>query len=257
MSIRIIRREIRVIDHLTSIGEGNLPNHSKVHILGFNDDVDNVMETIWPVGGEYVFPTGGMGMEVVSSATADDDGDTGVNTVKICYLDTSYVEQTEIVTLNGQGVVATSATDILRINDFHTASAGSGGKAAGNIDLRHLADTPIYARIAIGHNGHNSAVRTVPAGKSLHLTGWGVGVGHNLGNRFGHFVLQGTTDDDDTLLAGIFSEKDIVNIQDGGLWRPFEMTLTFPSQADVKASVVSDAANSNAITSASIEGWLE
>ena len=157
--------------YLYDIAEGSIPGHNSFHKIGYNPDVDNLLEDLWSVGGLYVFPTAGMQMEVVSSSNSDDGSPAGmgVRTVKLCYLDSNYIEQTEIITLNGTTVVPTVATNILRIQRFYTNTVGSSGVAVGNIDIRHLSNTPIYARIMTGYNSSRQTVWTVPAGKTLYI----------------------------------------------------------------------------------------
>ena len=125
--------------YLYDIAEDNVADHDVFRILGYNGAIGTSLEDVWEAGGSYVFPAaGGIQMEVISGS-ADDDGDpagTGIQTVDIHYLDADHAEQSETVTLNGLTAVATTATDILRVNEFHASAVGSGGVAAGNIDRR-------------------------------------------------------------------------------------------------------------------------
>ncbi len=245
------------------IAEGNFPGHISFRVEGTNDDVDNVKEDMWPVGGTYVFPTAAMGMEIVSTSDQDsgaggvNPAGTGVRSVKVTYLDDSWNEQTETKTLDGTTVVALSATDIYRIQKMATVTAGTGAKAAGTIDIRHLDNTPIYGRIPIGENHLHQAICTVPLGKKLFVVSWQPGVGHQSGNRYARFELDGTADEDDVLLDGIFFNKDIIDIQDMAIFIPVPMPQVFPAKTDIKVTVVSDSANANAETSVSFEGWIE
>ena len=249
--------------YFTDIAEGNVPNHTAFRIEGTNDDVDNVKEDLWPVGGVYVFPTAGMQMELRSSSDQDsgaggvNPAGTGVRSVIITYLDDTWTELTETVTLDGTTVVTTSATDIFRIQKMCTVTAGTGKKAAGLIDIRHLADTPIYGRIPIGENDLHQAICTVPIGMVLFIVSWQPGVGHQTGNRYARFELDATADCDDAYAADIFHSKDIIDIEDMAIYIPLPMPQKFPAKTDVKVTVISDNANANAFTSVSFEGWLE
>jgi hypothetical protein len=121
------------------------------------------------IAAAYAFPAaGGIQMEVVSSDNTNDKvAGTGALTVEIGYLNASYQERKEIVTVNGTTEVATVATDIFRVNSFRVLTAGTLGAAAGKIDLRAVANTPIYATIAIGQTEARQIIYTVPAGKRL------------------------------------------------------------------------------------------
>lgn len=117
----------------------------------------------------YVFPAAPMQMELVSASANDAAAGTGIRTVEIIYLDGDYNEKKEVVTLNGTTVVPTVATDIFRINAFRALTAGSGNVAAGAIQLRHIADTPIYAQINALEREAKQFVYTVPEGRTLFL----------------------------------------------------------------------------------------
>lgn len=247
------------------IAKGHVPGHTQMRIQGTNDDVDNVKEDVWSVGGTYVFPTAGMQMELVSSAVGNEDSGpggvnavgTGIRTVELHYLDNTWASQTETIALDGTNVVTTTATNILRINGLHTVTTGTGFKAAGDIDIRHLSNTPIYGRIPIGENNLHQAICTVPLGQSLFIVSWQPGIGHQTGNRYARFELDVTTNDEGELLAGIFHNKDIIDIQDMAIFIPMPLPVKIPEKADVKITVISDSAQSNALTSVSFEGWHE
>lgn len=248
---------LSVTDYRDLISLGLVANHVTFRVLGYNADVDNVTEDVWDVGGEYVLPTAGMQMELVSSAAADSSASTGIRSVDVHYLDSSYVTQNEVVVLNGVTPVTTVATNILRIQQIHAQTVGTGGVAAGNIDIRHLADTPIYARIATGRNVSTGAIWTVPAGKVAHISKWKVSVGNSTGGRFGQFFLKAETNFEGTLNAGIFQEHDIIGQQDSGSSINLVSLLKLPATCTIKVSAISDSAASNAICTASVEGWYE
>ena len=247
---------VSAMPYLYDIAEGNVSDHDVLRVLGYNGDVGNAEEDVWDAGAGYAFPAaGGIQMEVVSGSE-DDDGDpagTGVNTVSIHYLDANYAEQTETVTLNGTTAVATTATDILRVNHFHSATVGSGGKAAGNISLRATADTPVYAQITAGNNNALSGVWTVPAGKTAYIVCWTIGAAG--GNKDAKFILKATCSITGTLTSGIFQAIDIGVLEDAGVHIPFEVPVKVPATGDIKISVVSAA--QSAKCSASFEGWYE
>ena len=244
------------------ITKGNISGHVAWSILGRNDDVDNTLETVWTVGGDYVFPTAGMGMELVSTSDLDSDTggtnpqSTGVRTVEIHYLDDTWAEQAETVTLDGTAVVTTNATDILRINHVHTATTGTGLKAAGTISLRHLDNTPIYAQIEIGENDDHQAVYTVPLGKTLYITYLQAGIGNQTGNRYGRFDLR-VTQEDGAYVANTFFLLNVIDIQDGNAHTRLDFPVKLVAKVDIKANVISDNASANALCSAEFAGWLE
>lgn len=145
-----------------------------VHKMGYNASITGTTEEdVWTPGGDFAFPLvatyPGAKMEVISGS-ADDDGDpagTGVRTVKIGYLTAAGVQKSETVTLNGVTAVETTATDIWRVNSFRAASVGSGGVAAGAINLQELDNSPVFSQIAAGQTRARNMAYTVPAGKAL------------------------------------------------------------------------------------------
>ena len=152
---------------------------------------------------------------------------------------------------------STVATDILRINNFHVATTGTGLAAAGNIDVRHLSDAPLYGRIAAEENLARQAIYTVPLAHTLYITAWQVGVGHQTGNRFARFELEATRHPDGTLAVGLFHHLDIIHIQDGNAPVPFSMPFKIPAKADVQIFTVSDSNVANAQCAGHFEGWIE
>ena len=238
-----------------AVSEGEIPGHHALHVFGAASDVDNAIEDVWSVGGMYVFPTAAMQMEIVSSSANDTLAGTGVQKVLIHYLDGSHNEQTEIINMNGTTPVATVATNILRVNSFHSYQVGTGVSAAGIINLRHISDTPIYAQILTGFNMSEHAVFTVPAGHVCFITSWGAYSGSTGGNAFGKFYLTATTHLE--VSFNFFMTQDMLFTQDGGSRNNFEVPIKLPEKTDLKISVISDGAASNVTAVAHINGWYE
>lgn len=243
------------IEH--EIADGNVSGYSYLTAFGENTDVDNVLEDIIPWGGTYTFPdAAGIQMEVVSSSADDAAAGTGARTVKVSYLDADLAQSNEMVTLNGTTAVATTATDIRRVQNLSVATVGTGLVAAGNIDIRAVANTPIYARIPLGFNYSHTCVRTIPAGFRGHIESWQVSVGSTQGNRYGRFYLMATTLPNGTLSSGgIFRVLDSIGIQDAGIVIPVTVGYVLPAGTDIKISVISDSAAANAICTGLFEGW--
>lgn len=239
------------------IAEGQIPGHTGITQLGYNNDVDNVREDLWEVGGTYVFPETPIQMKISSTSANDTSAGTGARTVDIHYLDTNYTEQSETIILNGITPVNTVATNILRINDIHVMTVGSGGVSDGSLSLQNIAGTITYGSIGAGGNASRQAIYTVPTGKTFYITAINVGVGNASGNRFAEFSLRATTSRDHELTPGVFHFKSMVAIQDSAIFIPFCVPLKCISQSDVKLSVVSDSVSANAICAGHFCGWLE
>lgn len=254
--LKHVGNKLRVssMSYLQEIAEGNIANHHILNVLGYNDSVGNTEEDLWEVGGSYVFPSAGMQMEVRSTSASDTNASgTGMRTVTIHYLDDAWAEQEETVVLAGLTPVTTNAEDIYRIQEMHAATVGSGGAAAGSIDIRHLADTPIYGRITAGNNDCLDGFWTVPANKTAYITSWGVGVAG--GNKDARFILRATCNWEGELSAGIFQNKGIIILEDASTREPFTVSAKIPAKADIKMSVVSAAQTAHA--SGYFEGWYK
>jgi len=151
------------------VARGQIMGHSAVTVFGYNGDLDQTEESIWPDGGTVPHPTTASVLDIVSTST-DDDGSpvgTGARTVYIEGLNGSYNVVSETVTLNGTTAVATTNT-YLYVNQFYVATAGSGGVNAGEITAK--VGATLYDLIAVGYNQRTTAHYCVPAGYTAYLT---------------------------------------------------------------------------------------
>lgn len=116
------------------------------------------------------------GMKVVSTNANDTLTGTGVQKVRITYLDSNFNQFTEDINLNGTIAVNTIATNIKHLESFDAIQVGSGGSAAGTIDLADLTDSTLYARIDAGNNQFFSCVHHVKTGKTAFVMGIDLGI---------------------------------------------------------------------------------
>lgn len=250
------------MSYLYDIAEGNIADHSEFERFGYNGDIDQTAEDVWSTGGSYVFPTSDQQLELVSTSVEDDIltagaiAGTGIHTVTLYYLDNTYAARTEDITLNGTGVVTTTATNILRVNSLKAKVVGSTGAAVGTITIRNLANTPIYSQIDPGNTRSRSSVYTVPLGKTLYITSIFVGCGAATATT-ATVTLQATYDHDASVLRTFFMPhaEVIVGSGSGGVYRPFELPIKMPATTDIKCRSTTTA--NNTIVSASLRGWLE
>ena len=241
------------------IAAKRFPKYTPWSKIGYNAEISTVEEALWGPGGTYVFPTAEMGMEVVSTSVEDDiltvapAPGTGVHKIMIYYLDGSYNEKTTEVTLNGTGVVATSVTDIFRINAVRVTTVGTGGKAAGVISVRHLTDTPIYTQIAVGNTRARTCVYTVPIRKTLYVTSLffsstsGASKSTVFTTRANLNDLTGEND-------SIFFPYHEVGMQDGSVYKPLEIPTRLPAKTDLLVVAKSTGA---AVCTCALSGWIE
>jgi hypothetical protein len=191
----------------------------------------------------------------------DNASGTGAKTIRIFYLDGSYVEKTTDVVLTGATPVNTSVSDIFRINTVRILDWGSGVstyKAAGNIDVYHASAATVYSRILAGNTRSRNAIYTVPKDKTLYITSVTIGItkGGNTGiaatvtlkSTYSHLLGALTT--------GLhFTPHAEINHLDGAFFREFEMPISLPQYTDLKVSVT--AAQGSTVVTCALRGWLE
>lgn len=257
IDLKQIDNKLRVssTSYLYDIAEGNIPDHSQFTKNGYNPALSASEETLWAVGGDYTFPATAQQMEVISSSANDAAAGTGAQTVEINYLDNTYASKTEVITLNGVTAVPTVATNILRINTFRVKTTGTGLANAGDIDIRALADTPIYSRIATGINRAINCSYTVPLGKRLFIYNLLFSSGSNVANRPVRFITKANYDNVSMSKVGFFIPYTNIIITDGTCDVPIESPTVFPATVDIKVNAISpDGAAYGAVT---IRGWVE
>lgn len=243
------------------IASGKIPGKSMTRTLGRHPGVNNVVTDLGDfiaAGSLYVFPASPIQMRLVSSSANDTNtAGTGIRTVEIDYLDTNYVVQSEIVALNGVTPVNTVATNILRVNDIHSVTTGSGLVAAGAIQCQNVGGTVVYRQIPIGFNVDFTAVFTVPAGKKFIITSFNGSAGTSAGTHFTQEFLRITVNEEGTLTPGIFQLHDILAVLNGSIDIEYNVPLVVPATADVKITALSDSAAASAIVTGHFGGWLE
>lgn len=133
-----------------------------VNNFGSNLDISlGVDEDVWPLGGDYVFPTQARIHDLVSTDAADTAVGTGARTVLVEGLDADYQEISETITLNGITPVLTTL-QYIRINLMTVRSAGSGGKNAGVVTATAQVDSTVTSLLSIGTNRSQQCIFTVP-----------------------------------------------------------------------------------------------
>ena len=187
----------------------------------------------------------------------DTSATTGAQAVRFTYLDGSYNEKTEIVILNGTGVVATVNTNIFRINSFRVIAAGTGNAAAGNLSLRHIDNSPTYSYITALFTRARNIQYTVPYGKTLYI--------NRINASFGYSGTQNNN------YARMYTRANVDNITGfklGNLFIPYtEMIISNSTSAidlpiptkliattDIKVSGIATVAG---VAFVALRGWLE
>jgi hypothetical protein len=152
-------------------------------IIGENQDIDTgtYPETLWEVGGLYVFPTAASTASVVSSSVNDTSAGTGARYVLIEGLNSSYAEINETIIMNGTTPVV-STSSFYRVNSVRVVYSGSGKTNAGNITV--TVDSKTVSQIATGESLAHTGVYTVPADHTLFLNSLTCGITRTASSGF-------------------------------------------------------------------------
>ncbi len=244
-------------DYLYSLAEGDIPNHTPYAKLGYNDDVGATEEDIWTQGGVYPWMASASALEVVSSSANDTLAGTGVQKVRVGYLDGDYSSQSEVISLNGTTPVPLTDTTILRVNSLRVTQVGTGGVAAGLITCRLVGGAAtVYRSIVAGYTRGRGLTYTVPLGKTLYITSIAVSSGYTVAGKVVRWTGRAQVDDTaPTVKVNFFLPWFEIITQDSAFYRQFEMPVVIPATADLKVSAVSAGAGS--YCSCALRGWLE
>lgn len=184
---------------------GLVPGWTAFRKFGMNPAINgsNVLEDMWPVGGQRVLPTSA-GVATVVSDSAEDDLDeatppgTGVYTIVVEGLDANFLEVSETVTMQGTTPVNTTQT-FRRINRAYCVDDGTGLSNAGNITISVGGNTQAYIEANEGQT--HLAMGTVPADKVFVINYYNVGIGRMAGSTdcqiFGQIRLYDESSQDD------------------------------------------------------------
>ena len=202
-------------DFYTAVAKGHVRGHRIMSAMGefesgnvavAGEDVCRHEDVGGPVELPQPAPAGEQ-LVVISTSAEDGVAGDGVITLRLEYLDTSGVEQTEDIIMKGQTAVDTIATNILFVNDMHALTVGATGVAEGHITCYKKTGaiaTHLYQFIVAGGNKSLVPHRMVPLGHSLFLKGWHA---EEAGIKRCLFRLR-STDMNGELLPGVFCFKD-------------------------------------------------
>jgi hypothetical protein len=163
---------------------------------GANDAVaSGTLETVWPEGGVYAFPSSEVSMTISSDNAADaNPSGSGLRTVLVNGLNAGYQQISEVVALNGTSGV-TLVNSYLRIQSLVGLSAGSGGSNAGLVYVGTGTITlgkpaTVYNMIEVGYNLSHSGIITVPDGYDAFVMGGIFSAENNKTSEFNIFTRQ-------------------------------------------------------------------
>ena len=189
-------------DYFTEVSLGNIDGHSIFNMSGANPDVSTTApENLWQFGGRMVYPTTGEQLELASTSVNDSIGGTGAQMVLLSYLDTDYIEQSEIIATSGTTPVLTVAINIYRVISAVVVQVGSAGYNDGDLSIVNGGNPRIG--IVAGSNVSSQGFYTIPAGYTGYFIYGYSAIGKNKDAEVHIFTTYG---DDGIFVRNAFSD---------------------------------------------------
>ena len=233
------------------VARGMITGHRSLFKYGNNSDVNGNLDTVWSNSSLYVYPTTAIPMKVSSTSANDTLAGTGARTILVSGLDADYNEINEIVSLNGQTSVLTTAL-FIRVFRAYVVTAGSSNTAQGIIYIGNgtvTAGIPatIYAEIPLGENQTLMAIWTVPANYTFYLyRGTFSAASSNAAHYIlGKFMVR--------QYGSVFRNAADVTANSNVIPYDFEIPLAIPEKSDIEARAIA-LAGTNFYVTASFEG---
>jgi hypothetical protein len=228
------------------VARGQIPGHQSFVIFGYNDDVDQTMETVWPYGGLLAFPAAVLQMSVSSDNATDTSSGVGARTVYIQGLNASHAVVSETVTLAGLTAV-TTVNSYLHINQMYVATSGTNNGAVGSIYIGTGTVTlgipaTVYDLIKYDYNNRVTGSYTVPAGYTAYISQglFSTGQSSGTGPVTGRLVTRG--------IDNIRRTAAIVTLNNGAADYVFEYPVVIPEKTTIEAQAIGTG-NNNACSS--------
>lgn len=240
------------------VGGGDIAGASRWVKSGYCE-IGAATGDLWAKATTYVFPSTATRMEVVSSSANDTVAGTGIQKVEIGYLNSDGDAQIMEIEMGGTTAVDCGETDtMLAVNYFRASQIGSGGVAAGDIDIRTYGGAGTdYSRIATGSTRATNPAFMVPSGNKLVITDFRFSIGGDTTNKdkSGIYHLLSTYDDVSKTIKPAFFSHYSGFLKDASESTVFGMPVCFPALTQVRVQVISHAADT--IATVNMRGYLE
>lgn len=225
------------------VSRGQIQGHNTVIVFGYNADLDQTEESIWPDGGTVPHPVVASVLKISSTSANDTAAGTGARTVFMRGLDGGYNVVSETVTLNGQTEVNTT-NSYLYVNEFYVVTVGTGEHNDGTINAGTgtvTAGVPavLYDLIAPTFNNRTTAHYCVPAGYTGYLVNGTISSGQASGSSAitGYLKQHGPD--------GVLRVGAVTTLNNGSVNYNFEMPYIIPEKNCIGASAVGASANNS------------
>jgi hypothetical protein len=196
--------------HISRVGSMFGKTAKNVYILGRRTVFANTTPfqdvAQYLVGGQNAINTPAVGTTYYLNSTSANDvnGNTGADTVRIVYLDSSGDQQVTTKTLNGTTAVSIGAGYTF-IQWMEVAAVGSSGAAVGDLTISSINGAATEATTmemikALGNRSLSGRYK-VPTGYSAYISGW---FGSAAGSQAMDLRLRATVFADDRALSTVF-----------------------------------------------------
>jgi hypothetical protein len=156
-----------------AVAADTVTNVELVQPYADNATIGTSFETITNTNADQVIPViAGADIDVVSADAADDSGSTGAEEVTVTYLDASFNQATEAVTMNGVTEVEMTDQTITFIQKAEVTDTGTGLASAGAITIADVTGGGVHAVIDAGKRNSGNCTWMVPAGHSGYVHGF-------------------------------------------------------------------------------------
>lgn len=157
-----------------AVAADTVTNVELVQVVADNATVGTSFETIGNTNADAVLPVIlGEDIDVVSADnTSDIAAGTGARTMKITYLDDSFNQSSETITLTGTTPVELTEQNITYIQDAELLTTGTDLIAAGAITIADVTGGGVHALIDVGSRKMATCQWMIPAGHSGYIHGF-------------------------------------------------------------------------------------
>jgi len=236
------------------VAQGQIPWHKSIFKFGFNQDIDNSLETVWAQGGLYSYLSAASTLYISSSSTADDVAGTGARTATVSGLDANYDEVSVTVDLDGQnGVQLGNASNWIRVNRITVDTAGSGGQNAGVLYVGTEASPTVgvptnkYATVAIGDNQTLMALWTVPRNYEAYVLQIDITVATTENDKYCRPEVVARP------YGGVFQVKDRFVTSESSHHQEYSIPIKFDEKTDIEVRAIGNSAGADIAISAGLD----
>jgi len=224
-----------------AVAADTVTNVELIQVVADNATIGTSFETIGNTNADAVLPViAGADIDVVSADNSSDiAAGTGARTIKITYLDDSFNQASEEITLTGTTPVELTEQNITFIQDAELLTTGTDLIAAGAITIADVTGGGVHGLIDVGSRNMATCQWMVPAGHSGYVHGFWADVDAVAAG-------QGTAE-----VALQISHAGFTGVANSEVWKTIAKISIVENDSDVVAAT---GGNQNSMTSFSFPG---